>query len=94
MTVALIVLFSASATLPVAGLVRLYRAARAASIERQAEVDRRGSVEATFGDFDAFVASWSAELLTEDRNARLVDLLLIGGGLICGASASIWDVLV
>lgn len=94
MTVALIVLFSASAILPIAGLVRLYRAARTASIERQAEVDQRGSTEPTFGDFDAFVASWSAELLTEDRKARFVDLLLIGGGLICGASASIWDVLV
>lgn len=94
MTLALIVLFSAWAILPIAGLMRLYGAARTASIERQVEVDQRGSAEPTFEDFDAFVASWSAELLTEDRKARLVDLLLIGGGLICGASASIWDVLV
>jgi hypothetical protein len=92
-TFALVLLFAASAILPITGLTRLYQAARIASKDRQAEVDGRGSTAPTFEDFDTFVESWSTALLTEDRRARLIDLLLIGGGLICGASASIWDVL-
>ncbi|WP_431785362.1 hypothetical protein [Microbacterium maritypicum] len=88
MQAVVIVLYSASALLPLAGLFGLYRTAR----ERLVRLSR-GKDPKTFSR-DDWMENDFRDVLSEGiihgPERILSDFVLIGGGVVCGAVAGIW----
>lgn len=85
----LVILYLASALLPLAGLGLLYRQAKADAATLQ-HITPRADGRGSRNESDAIVGPLARQLRGRPK-AVLVDFSLIGVGVIAGAVASIWS---
>lgn len=89
MQAAVVVLYSASVLLPLAGLWGLYRASK----ERLVRLARGKAPKTVARDdwvFNDYLDVLSEDIINGPSRIR-GDFLLIGGGVVCGAAAGIWS---
>jgi hypothetical protein len=89
MQAVVVVLFAASALLPLCGLFGLYRDARRVVLELSAGQDTKNPDTGKWQVTD-FMKVMTSEVKNRPANI-LFDFVLIGGGVVCGAVASIWS---
>lgn len=90
MQAVVVVLFTLSAALPLAGLFGLYRDARMLVRKLSAGQTDPRNPDTTQWLVTEFMGALTQEV--KERPHRIAsDFLLIGGGVVCGATASIWS---
>ncbi len=87
------VLFALSAVLPIAGFGRLLLRSHRVVRELERMVAERGASHYTIGDLNRDMPDDVREPARAERRDLVWDICLVGVGLVAGAAASIWSLL-